>query len=236
MVIKRVFDIVAVCFGLPIFAPFMLIIAAVVKSTSKGPILFLQERVGLQEKRFLLYKFRTMIDRAQQMGSSVTTSADFRITPVGRKLRRLKLDELPQLFNVLKGEMSLVGPRPDVPEIVEEYTPEMKKIFAVLPGLTSAATLHLRDEERLLANVSDPDRFYEEVLVPLKVKLAMEHVDRRSFTFDLKILCQTIWMITFGRWLPIDEHAAVARLREHVRNGVDHRPKAHRKGETTLAN
>ena len=111
-----------------------------------------------------------------------------------------------------------------------------KKIFAVLPGLTSAATLHLRDEERLLANVSDPDRFYEEVLVPLKVKLAMEHVDRRSFTFDLKILCQTIWMMTLGRWLPIDEHAAVARLREHVRNGVDHRPKAHRKGETTLVN
>jgi len=219
MVIKRVFDIVAVCLGLPILAPFMLIIAAVVKSSSKGPVLFLQERVGLNEKSFLLYKFRTMIDRAEKMGTSVTTSNDLRITPVGRKLRSIKLDELPQLINVIRGDMSLVGPRPDVPEIFEKYTPEMKRIFTILPGLTSAATLHLRDEECLLANVSDPDRFYEEVLVPLKVKLAMEHVDRRSFTFDLKIFCQTIWMMTLGKWLPIDEHPEVLKLREQIQDG-----------------
>ena len=112
MVIKRVFDIVAVCLGLPIFAPLMLIIAAVVKFSSKGPIFFLQERVGLQEKRFLLYKFRTMIDRAQQMGTSVTTSADFRITPVGRKLRRLKLDELPQLGRAQQDEIDVPPTHP----------------------------------------------------------------------------------------------------------------------------
>jgi lipopolysaccharide/colanic/teichoic acid biosynthesis glycosyltransferase len=219
MLVKRLFDIVAVSICLPIFVPFMLIVGFIVKATSEGSALFLQERVGLNEKSFLLYKFRTMIDRAEKLGTSVTTSADFRITSAGRKLRRLKLDELPQLFNVLKGEMSLVGPRPDVPEIVEKYTPEMKKIFAVLPGLTSAATLHLRDEECLLANVSDPDRFYEEVLVPLKVKLAMEHVDRRSFTFDLKIFCQTIWMMTLGKWLPIDEHPEVLKLKEQIQDG-----------------
>jgi lipopolysaccharide/colanic/teichoic acid biosynthesis glycosyltransferase len=194
----------------------MLIVAIVVKITSKGPIFFLQERVGLQEKNFLLYKFRTMVDRAEAMGTSVTTSHDFRITPVGRKLRRMKLDELPQLINVLKGEMSLVGPRPDVPEIVEKYSAAMRRIFTILPGLTSFATLHLRDEERLLAHVSDPDSFYEDILVPLKVALAMEHVNRKSLAFDLKVLCMTVWMMTIGKWLPIKEHPAVSALRNKI--------------------
>jgi lipopolysaccharide/colanic/teichoic acid biosynthesis glycosyltransferase len=160
-----------------------------------------------------------MIDRAEEMGSSVTVSSDRRITPIGRMLRRKKLDELPQLINVLKGEMSLVGPRPDVPEIVETYSREMRRILTVRPGLTSSATLHLRDEQHLLAQVLDPDEFYEDVLVPLKVKIAMEHVERNSLAFDFKILCQTIWMMTLGKGLPIDEHHALSELKEQIRDG-----------------
>jgi lipopolysaccharide/colanic/teichoic acid biosynthesis glycosyltransferase len=197
----------------------MLIVGFIVKATSEGSALFLQERVGLKEKSFLLYKFRTMVERAEKMGTSVTTSNDLRVTPVGRKLRSIKLDELPQLINVIRGDMSLVGPRPDVPEIVEKYTPEMRIIFDVLPGITSVATLHLRDEEHLLAHVLNPDKFYEDVLVPLKIKIAMEHVERKSFAFDLKILCQTIWMMTLGKWLPIDEHPEVLKLKEQIQDG-----------------
>jgi len=154
-----------------------------------------------------------MVERAEEMGTSVTSRDDPRITTIGRILRKTKLDELPQLINVFKGDMSLVGPRPDVLEIIENYSPEMRRIFQVRPGITSVATLHLRGEEAILDQVQDKDGFYEEILVPLKVKLAMEHVDRDSFAFDLKILCQTVWMLTLGRWWPIEEHAAVTKLR-----------------------
>jgi lipopolysaccharide/colanic/teichoic acid biosynthesis glycosyltransferase len=150
------------------------------------------------------------------MGTSVTTSKDPRITPVGKVLRRTKLDELPQLINVFKGDMSLVGPRPDVPEVVRNYSPEMRRIFRIRPGITSVATVHLRDEEKILAKVLAPERFYEEVLVPLKVKMALEHVDHTSSAFELKILCQTLWMLTFGRWWPIKQHPVIAELRKSL--------------------
>ena len=191
-----------------------------IKATSRGPVFFRQERVGWKEKIFRVYKFRTMVENAEEMGTSVTTQNDPRITSVGRVLRRTKLDELPQLINVVRGDMSLVGPRPDVPEIVRNYTPEMRRIFQIRPGITSLATLHLRGEEGILAKVNDPDKFYEEVLVPLKVKLAMEHVDRDSFAFDLKILCQTIWMLTLGRWRPIEEHGEITLLRLRIEESM----------------
>jgi len=188
------------------------------KFTQGGRIFFRQERVGKGGKGFKIYKFRTMVDRAEEMGSSITVCEDRRITPIGKVLRRKKLDELPQLFNVLRGEMSMVGPRPDVPEIVARYSPEMKRILNVRPGLTSLATLHLRDEEYFLAQVSDPEVFYEDVLVPFKVKLAMEHVERNSLAFDLKILCQTVWMMILGKWFPIiGEHPAVSELKKQIR-------------------
>ena len=194
----------------------MAIIAFLIRATSNGPIFFRQDRVGLHQKIFRVYKFRTMVQGAEAMGTSVTTRIDPRITSIGRILRKLKLDELPQLINVFMGDMSLVGPRPDVPEIVENYTIEMRQIFQVRPGITSVATLYLRDEEEILADVDEPDTFYEDILVPLKVRLAMEHVERDSFAFDLKILCQTVWMLTLGRWWPIEEHSAVAKLREKI--------------------
>jgi lipopolysaccharide/colanic/teichoic acid biosynthesis glycosyltransferase len=159
-----------------------------------------------------------MVMNAEKMGTSVTTSHDNRITPLGRILRKTKLDEIPQLLSVFKGDMSLVGPRPDVPEIVDTYTDSMKRIFNVKPGITSLASLHLVDEESFLAQVPDPDIFYEKVLVPIKIKLAMEHIEKNSFFFDLKILLQTLWMLLLGRWRPISEHELITELKDQVRS------------------
>ena len=212
---KRFFDLLCSLLGILVFAPLMLAVALIIKLTSQGSVLYTQARVGLHEKIFRVYKFRTMVDRAELMGTSVTTGMDPRITPIGRFLRKTKLDELPQLFNVLKGDMSFVGPRPDVPEITAKYTPEMRRIFAIQPGITSVATLHFRQEEVILSTVPNPDRFYDEVVVPLKVELAMEHVRRRSFWFDLSILLQTVWaLMPFSKMWPIKELDAVRQFRE----------------------
>lgn len=217
---KRAFELAAVCAGIFLILPVVIIIAFLIKATSPGPLFFRQERMGWHNKPFQLYKFRSMGERAEEMGSSVTIRNDPRITPLGKILRRTKVDELPQLINVFKGDMSLVGPRPDVPEIVRNYTPDMKDIFKIRPGITSVATLHLRDEEEILAKVTDPDTFYENVLVPLKVKLAMEHVDRNSCAYDLQILFQTVWMLILGRWWPIKEHPEVTHLKESISKGI----------------
>ena len=216
---NRAFDLIIVCVVIPIVLPLIAVIALSIKATSSGPLFFRQDRVGRQEKLFKVYKFRTMVDRAEDMGTSVTTRDDSRVTPLGKIFRRMKLDELPQVINVFKGDMSLVGPRPDVPEIVRNYTPDMKEIFKIRPGITSEATLHLRDEEDILAKVDDPDTFYENVLVPLKVKLAMEHVNRKSFSFDLRVLFKTLWMLILGRWCPIRERPEVTQLKESIAKG-----------------
>ncbi len=212
---KRLFDIIFSLFGLAVFAPLMGVTAVLIKLTSQGPVIYAQKRVGLHEQIFDVYKFRTMVDKADTLGTSVTTGVDPRITPVGRFLRKTKLDELPQLFNVLKGDMSFVGPRPDVPEITAKYTPEMKRIFSVRPGITSVATLHFRHEEEILAKVKNADEFYDEVVVPLKVDLALEHVRKNSFFFDLLILVQTVWvLIPLGKIWPVKEHNSVKLFRE----------------------
>jgi len=212
---KRLFDLIVSLFGLLVFAPLMVLIALIIKLTSKGPVLFSQKRVGLQEKIFTIYKFRTMVDKADTKGTSVTTGKDPRITPIGRILRKTKMDELPQLLNVFRGDMSFIGPRPDVPEITAKYTPAMKRIFSVRPGITSVATLHFRHEEEILAKVADPDRFYDEVVVPLKVTLAMQHVERDSFWFDISILLQTVWvLLPLGKIWPVEELPAVKQFRK----------------------
>lgn len=214
---KRISDIVFSAVGLFILSPVVCFVAIMIKMFAKGPVILKQTRVGLFGKEFAVCKFRTMVVNADKLGSSVTMGRDPRITPIGRILRKTKLDELPQLFNVLKGDMSLVGPRPDVPEIIAKYTPEMRRVLEIKPGITSLATLHFKNEEELLAKVPDPDAFYEKTLVPLKVRLAMEHVDRKSFWFDLKILIQTVWMITpFGKMFPIAEHPLVKELKQSL--------------------
>lgn len=212
----RAFDIIVALFGLIILSPLLLAIVVVIKVSSPGPILYSQQRVGRHGRLFRLYKFRTMVLNSDQIGTSVTTCTDPRITKIGRVLRKSKLDELPQLWNVLKGDMSFVGPRPDVPEIVVKYNSNMKKILEVRPGITSNASLHLRNEEELLSLASDPDRTYEEVFVPAKVSLSMEHVNNTSFLFNMKVLLQTIWVLTGGRIWPVKEHPFVTNIKEEI--------------------
>lgn len=179
----RVFDFIVSLVGIVILSPLFTIAVVLIKCTSPGPVIYAQKRVGRNGRLFRLYKFRSMLVNADRIGTSVTTGNDTRITKTGRILRKTKLDELPQLWNVLKGDMSFVGPRPDVPEVVNKYSPEMRHILSIHPGITSNATLYLRHEEELLAMANDPDRAYGEILVPAKVKLAMEHANPRWTAF-----------------------------------------------------
>ena len=212
----RAFDIILSLTGIIILSPVFIIAIFLVKISSPGPIIFSQKRVGLNGRLFNLFKFRSMIINADKLGTSVTTGKDPRITGIGKILRKTKLDELPQLWNVLEGDMSFVGPRPDVPEIVNNYNLEMRRILEVRPGITSNATLHLRNEEDLLSLARDPDRAYEEIFIPAKVKLAMEHVKRKSFLFDFSVLIQTIWALTGGKIWKMREHPFVSEIKQNI--------------------
>ena len=209
---RRLFDIVFSLVVLILLVPLMVLIAMWIKLSSKGPVVYSQNRVGKEGRIFQIHKFRTMVNDADRMGTSITTVDDQRITPLGRFLRKTKLDELPQFWNVLKGEMSLVGPRPDVPEVVDTYTQEMRRILDIKPGITSIASLYLRREEELLAKVKDPEKAYLNIVVPAKVDLAMIHVDKRSFLFDLSFLIKTVWIMIFHRSDSKSEKAFIASL------------------------
>lgn len=173
------------CLGLVLASPILLVAAGLVAATSPGPVLFRQQRVGLNGRSFTLLKLRTM--KVAPEGSQLTASGDARVTPVGRWLRRLKLDEIPQLWNVARGDMSLVGPRPEVPRYVDG-SPLWQQVLAVRPGMTDPVTLRLRDEETLLAEVDDAERFYRERLLPWKLRGYRDYLERRSWATDLGVL------------------------------------------------
>jgi len=196
---KRSLDSIASLVGLVLASPLLLVVAALVKSTSPGPVLFWQERIGLGGLAFRIVKFRTMCQDADQRGPAITPADDARVTTVGRWLRRLKLDELPQLWNVLKGEMSLVGPRPEVPRYVESYSSAQRRVLTVRPGITDPASIAYRREEDLLAGHADLDRYYREVVLPDKLNKNLEYLDRMSFTYDLLLLIRTTKAIFLPR-------------------------------------
>ncbi len=177
----------------------MAIAALVVAATSRGPILFRQERIGKNGQPFRLLKFRTMVHGESRRGPLVTQGGDPRVTPVGRLLRHWKMDELPQLFNVLRGDMSLVGPRPDVAEFLRGLSAEHQALLSLKPGLTGWATMQIPNEERLLADVPQNDlpSFYINHLLPRKAELDLEYAARASFRSDLQLLASTVLMI-FG--------------------------------------
>ncbi len=210
---KRSFDIIACSIVLLVISPVLLLIAIIIKLNSSGPAFYIQTRIGKNRIEFRMIKFRSMTVDADRKGPLVTASGDSRITPIGRILRRTKLDELPELWNVLKGDMSLVGPRPEVPRYIEHYKPEWEHIFSVKPGITDLATLQFRDEEACLNGASDYEQAYIEVVLPIKMKLALEYVDKQSFWFDIKILLLTVWAISFGRIYakPNSQFAKLAR-------------------------
>lgn len=188
---NRVVDLALASMGLVASAPLLAGLALAIKLDSPGPVLFRQTRVGRNRRPFSLLKLRTMRVEQPRDAPQVTAAGDPRITRVGALLRRSKLDELPQLWNVLRGEMSFVGPRPEVPRYVERYRPEWRPLLEVRPGLTDEASLRFRDEERLLELAQDRDRAYVEVVMPIKLELALAGVSAASTLHDLGVLART---------------------------------------------
>lgn len=193
--LKRCFDFTVATIGLTFLSPVMALIALAVKLDGPGSVFFRQERLGLHGRRFRIYKFRSMVSDAESRGNRFTVGGDARITPVGRFLRRHKLDELPQLINVVRGEMSLVGPRPEVPEYADMFPAEYARILSVRPGITHAATLRFRNEEQLLAGARDPRRAYLENVMPAKMRLYVESLTRQSLRDDVATIVQTILQV-----------------------------------------
>lgn len=191
LVFKRLFDICASIGGLLVLALPFCMVAIIIKLTSKGPVYFRQERVGKNGKTFRIYKFRTMTVNAEAQGMQITVGADRRITKIGQILRKTKVDELPQLINVLKGEMSFVGPRPEVPRYVELYSDYQKNILKIKPGITELASIVYRDENEVLAQSEDPEKTYIEEIMPKKIELNMEYMQKMSFWYDIKLIFKT---------------------------------------------
>jgi lipopolysaccharide/colanic/teichoic acid biosynthesis glycosyltransferase len=189
--LKRAFDIVGATVGLLLFSPLFLSMALLI-TRDGGPLFYRGARVGLQGKRFAIYKFRTMVVNAEQLGASSTSDDDPRITRLGSWLRRYKLDEFPQLINVLSGEMSLVGPRPQVQWAVDLYTPEERVLLNVFPGITDYASLVFRNEGELLRGSKDPDKDYLQKIAPAKTRLGLSYIQTRSFWIDMKIVMATM--------------------------------------------
>jgi len=198
-VLKRSFDVSVALAALMVVSPLLLLIALAVMIDSPGPVIFRQRRIGRDFEPFEIYKFRTM---HAVSGPSITTSVDHRITRTGRLLRKAKLDELPQLVNVLKGDMSLVGPRPEVPGYVSLYEPDYRRILSVRPGLTDFASLKYRDEASLLAASADPEQEYVNRILPDKIQLAVRYVDSSSLFLDMALIAKTVVRL-FGRCVKV---------------------------------
>lgn len=190
MVLKRLFDIFASLFGLLVFMPLFIVIAVLIKIKMPGPVFFQQMRVGKDAVLFKMIKFRTMT--ISHSGSTISVKGERRITPLGAVLRKYKLDELPELWNILIGDMSFVGPRPDVPGYADKLEGEDRLLLSIRPGLTGAASLKFSNEEELLALQDDPVKYNDEVLYPEKVRINNNYVRHMSFGLDLKIIIFTI--------------------------------------------
>ncbi|MEW6685264.1 MAG: sugar transferase [Candidatus Edwardsbacteria bacterium] len=189
--IKRLFDILFSFLGFIVLLPLILLISILIKKEDGGPVFYRGVRVGRFGRLFRIYKFRTMVMNAEKIGGPSTADDDQRLLKIGRFLRKYKLDEIPQLINVLKGNMSFVGPRPEVPSEVETYTEEEKKVLLVRPGITDWASLTYHNEGEILRGSKDPHQAYREKIKPGKLKLQLKYVDERSLFTDIKIILQT---------------------------------------------
>jgi lipopolysaccharide/colanic/teichoic acid biosynthesis glycosyltransferase len=190
--IKRGFDFILALIGLILVSPILFYLSLMIKLEDRGPVFFQGKRIGLYGKSFKILKFRSMVVDAEKIGGSSTADDDPRITCIGKFLRKYKLDELPQLINVLRGDMSIVGPRPEVKHYVDLYTEEEKMVLSVRPGITDWASIWNANEGAILAGLDDPEQAYMELIRPKKLKLQMKYVRERSFRVDLKIIYLTI--------------------------------------------
>lgn len=197
--IKRIFDFTFALAGLILLSPLVLLVALFIKLYDWGPVFYRGERVGRHGKLFHIYKFRSMIVDAEKTGVTSTAEEDPRITPIGRFLRKTKLDELPQLINVLRGEMSLVGPRPEVKKHIDLYSDEQKVILNIKPGITDYASIWNSDEAELLKGSKNPDKDFIEKIMPEKIRLQLKYYREQSLLTDLKILFLTFRKIIFGK-------------------------------------
>ena len=191
MFFKRTFDILASFFGLIILSPLLLVAGLLVRFSSEGPVLFRQERTGRHGIPFTIYKFRTMF--VDHGGSSVSVKGEKRITPIGAVLRKFKIDEFPELWNILIGDMSFVGPRPDMPEYAARLQGKQREILTVRPGLTSPASIKYAREEELLSLVPDPQKHFDEVIWPDKMRMNLEYIKGRTFIGDIVLIFKTVF-------------------------------------------
>lgn len=192
---KRIFDIVTSGLGLIVLSPLFLFLALWIRYDSRGPVFYRQVRVGRNNKDFRLYKFRSMRSGADRQGLITIGGRDPRVTRAGYYIRKYKLDELPQLINVFVGDMSIVGPRPEVRRYVDLYTPEQMQVLTVRPGITDMASIRYRNENELLEQAEDPEKYYREVVMPDKLKINREYIERASFWFDIRLIFCTLQAI-----------------------------------------
>ena len=197
--VKRTFDLGVAMIALLLLSPLFFLGSLLAKSQSKGPVFYKAKRVGKHETLFEMYKFRTMVVNADTLGGSLTTYRDTRITPIGRFLRWTKLDELPNLINVIKGEMSLIGPRPEAPNYVKYYTEIQKQVLQVKPGMTGPSQLANRDEEEKLKGQKDAEHYYITELMPKKLALDLHYVATQSIASDIGWLLKTFWVVIVRR-------------------------------------
>jgi len=197
--VKRTFDLGFAMIALLLLSPLFLLGSLLAKLQSKGPVFYKAKRVGKDETLFEMYKFRTMVVNADTLGGSLTTYRDTRITPIGRFLRWTKLDELPNLINVIKGEMSLIGPRPEAPNYVKYYTEIQKQVLQVKPGMTGPSQLANRDEEEKLKGQQDAEHYYITELMPKKLALDLHYVATQSIVSDIGWLLKTFWVVIVRR-------------------------------------
>lgn len=192
LVIKRIFDIVIALITLIILSPIFVAISIAIKADSRGPVMFRQVRVTQYGRRFRIFKFRTMVNNAEKLGAQVTAKDDIRITKIGRLLRKLRLDEIPQLFNIITGDMSFVGTRPEVPKYVERYTDGMMATLLLPAGVTSEASIKYKDEESLLENADNVDMIYVDTVLPEKMKFNLRSIEKFNLWADMKLMIRTV--------------------------------------------
>lgn len=192
---KRFFDIFWSLLGIILLIPFFAFSALIIKIEDRGPVFFRQKRVGYKGRLFNVWKFRTMVINAEELGGKLTIGRDPRITRVGYWLRKIKLDELPQLINVLLGEMSFVGPRPEVPRYVDMYDAKQRNVLNLMPGITDPASIKFRNESELLAKVTDPEETYMQEIIPEKIRLNLEYAEKSTVWSDAFIIVKTLFHI-----------------------------------------
>ena len=203
---KRIFDIIFATMGILVSAPLFLIAGILIKITTPGPIFFTQKRIGRGWVPFNIYKFRTMIYNTSRPGFYITIHEDSRITSIGKLLRVLKIDELPQFINVLRGNMSLVGPRPELPHFIDYYKKDFESILSVRPGMTDLASVIFFNESSLLDKNNHPEEFYIKSILPRKIKISKTYVEKKNFYLDIKIIFVTLMvLISFGHLIFIKE-------------------------------